>query len=375
MKIVADDKIPFLKGVFEPFAEVVYLPGDKIKKTQLKDANALLTRSITLCNSELLEGTSVKLITSATIGDDHIDKEYCQRNNIKWTTAQGCNANAVVQYFTSALHSVCDKAGFVLMDMTIGIIGVGNIGSKVANVCRALGMKVLLNDPPRERIEEKRNFTDLEIIHKEADIITFHVPLTYGGMDKTFHLLDHDFVNKVSKPVILINTSRGPVADSEALKYGKEQGKISDLILDVWEGEPHIDTELLELVAIGTPHIAGYSIEGKAKATEMVIQSVSEFFDLPLKNRKPETDLKNIDLNIDLKGLNEQQSLQKVFHAVYDIRKDDEQLRENPIDFERIRGNYVFRRENTGYSLKLKNTNIETERILIELGFGIEKTK
>ncbi len=373
MKIVADDKIPFLKGVLEPFAEVVYLPGDKIKKAQLKDADSLLTRSITLCNNELLENTSVKLIASATIGDDHIDKEFCKSNKINLTTAQGCNANAVVQYFTSALLSISELSGFTLKDKTIGIIGVGNIGSKIEKVCRALEMKVLLNDPPRERQEGSRDFSDLKTIRQQADIITFHVPLTFGGTDKTFHLFDHTFADNLSKPVILFNTSRGPVADSEALKYGKEQGKISRLILDVWEGEPHIDPELLELVTIGTPHIAGYSIEGKAKATEMVVQSVSEFFNLPLKNWKPETDLKNIVLDIDLKGLNEQQSLQKVFRAVYDIRKDDELLRENPSDFERIRGNYVFRRENTGYSLKLKNSNQNIVQVLSELGFKIEK--
>ena len=234
-------------------------------------------------------------------------------------------------------------------------------------------MKVLLNDPPRERIEGNMNFTDLEIIQEKADIITFHVPLTYGGIDKTFHLFDHDFVNKVTKTIILINASRGPVTDSEALKYGKDQGKISHLILDVWEGEPHIDSELLQLVAIGTPHIAGYSIEGKAKATEMVVQSVSEFFNLPLKNWKPDLGLKSEILEVDLINLNVQQSLQKVFRAVYDIQKDDELLRENPSDFERIRGNYVFRRENTGYSLKLKNSNKNTEQVLSELGFKIEK--
>jgi erythronate-4-phosphate dehydrogenase len=375
MKIVADDKIPFLAGVFEPFAEVVYLPGSKIEKAHLKDADALLTRSITRCNGELLAGTSVKLIASATIGDDHIDKELCRKNQIKWTTAQGCNANAVVQYFTSALLCVSEKAGLVLNEKTIGIIGVGNIGSKVANVCRTLGMRVLYNDPPRERIEGSKFFTDLEIIQKEADIITFHVPLTYGGADKTFHLVDHDFINKLSKPITLINTSRGPVTDSEALKYGKDQSKIFHLILDVWEGEPHIELEVLELAAIGTPHIAGYSIEGKAKATEMIVNSVSEFFNLPLKNWESDLGLKKEILEIDLKDLNKEQSIQKVFQAVYDIQKDDELFRNNPSDFERLRGSYVFRRENTGYRLKLKNTNIETEKILIELGFRIGWTK
>jgi erythronate-4-phosphate dehydrogenase len=373
MKIVADHKIPFMEGVFEPFAEVVYLPGDKIKKAHLKDADALLTRSITQCNSELLEGTSVKLIASATIGDDHIDKEFCMSNNIKWTTAQGCNANAVVQYFTAGLLTISDNAGFVVKDKTIGIIGVGNIGSKVEKVCRALGMKVLLNDPPRERIEGKMNFSDLEIIQKEADIITFHVPLTYGGTDKTFHLFDPAFVDKLSKPVILFNTSRGPVTDSEALKYGKEQGKITHAILDVWESEPHIDPEVLKLDTIGTPHIAGYSIEGKAKATEMVVQSVCEFFNLPLENWKPDLGLREEILDVDLRNLNEQQSIQKVFRSVYDIQKDDELLRENPSDFERIRGSYVFRRENSGFILNMKNSNQNTVRVLSELGFRIEK--
>lgn len=373
MKIVADHKIPFLEGVLEPYAEVVYLPGDKIGKAHLKDADTLLTRSITQCNGDLLEGTSVKLIASATIGDDHIDKEFCRSNNIKWTTAQGCNANAVVQYFLAGLLSVSEKEGIGLKDKTIGIIGIGNIGSKVEKVCRAMGMKVLLNDPPRERKEGGNKFSDLKKIQLEGDIITFHVPLTYGGADKTFHLFDHDFVDKLSKPVILINTSRGPVADSEALKYGKEQGKISSMVMDVWEGEPHIDSELLDIIAIGTPHIAGYSIEGKARATEMAVQSVSEYFHLPLKNWKPDLGLQNLILGLDLQNLDEQQSLQKVFRAVYDIQKDDELFRNNPSDFERLRGSYIFRRENSGYRLKLKYSNQNSERVLTELGFTIEK--
>jgi erythronate-4-phosphate dehydrogenase len=161
--------------------------------------------------------------------------------------------------------------------------------------------------------------------------------------------------------------------DSEALKYGKEQGKISHLILDVWEGEPHIDPEVLELAAIGTPHIAGYSIEGKAKATEMIVNSVSEFFNLPLKNWKPDLGLQSEILHVDLKNLNKQQSIQKVFQAVYDIQKDDKLLREKPSDFEHIRGGYVFRKENSGYILNLKNSNQNIVQVLSELGFKIEK--
>jgi len=236
-----------------------------------------------------------------------------------------------------------------------------------------LGMKVLLNDPPRVRIEGKTIFTDLEIILKEADIITFHVPLTYGGVDKTFHLFDPTFVDKLTKPIIIFNTSRGPVMDSEAFKYGKEQGKITHAILDVWEGEPHIDPKILELASIGTPHIAGYSIEGKAKATEKVVQSVCEFLNLPLKNWKPDLGLKKEILEIDLTDLKEQPSLQKVFRAVYDIQKDDEMLRKNPSDFEHVRGSYAFRRENSGYILILKNLNQNIVQVLSELGFKIEE--
>ncbi len=373
MKIVADHKIPFLKGVLEPFAEVVYLPGDKINNLHLKDADALITRSITTCNAELLENTSVKLIASATIGDDHIDKDFCRENKIEWRTARGCNANAVVQYFFAALLSLSDRVGYNLKNKTIGIIGAGNIGSKVEKVSRTLGLNVLINDPPREREEGTAGFSSIDLIQQEADIITLHVPLSFGGQDKTFHLVDQDFIKKLQKPVIMINSSRGSVVDADALKFGISQGMISHVVLDVWEGEPHIDPEVLKLSSIGTPHIAGYSIEGKAKATEMVVNSVSEFFNLPFKNWKPQTGLKEEVLVVDLKGLNELQSIQKVFRAAYDIQKDNTLMRENPSDFERIRGSYIFRRENSGYILNLRNSTQNTERILSELGFSFKR--
>jgi erythronate-4-phosphate dehydrogenase len=373
MKIIADDKIPFLKGVFEPFGVVVYLPGVDIKKSHLKDADALLTRSITKCNAELLECTALKLIASATIGDDHIDKEFCLTNNIKWVTAQGCNAHAVVQYVFAGLLSICEKSKINLRNKTIGIIGAGNIGTKVEKICRAIGMRVLLNDPPRERKEGQSGFSGFDEIQSDADIISIHVPLNLGGKDNTFHLIDQQFIEKTKKPVVLINTSRGPVVESKALKCGINQRKIAHAIVDVWEGEPDIDSEVLELAAIGTPHIAGYSIEGKAKATEMVVHSLSEFFHLQLNKWKPETDLKDIILDIDLKGLTEHQAIQKVYRMVYDILKDDELLRKSPSDFEHIRGSYILRRENSAHILNLKNPNQNTVQVLSELGFRIEK--
>lgn len=373
MKIIADHKIPFLQGVFEPYCEVQYVPGNEIKKATLKNADVLLTRSITLCNPELLAGTSVKLIASATIGDDHIDKEFCRSNNIRWTTAKGCNAKAVEQYVYSALFALSDKFGLELNRMTIGIVGVGTIGSLIEKVVRAIGMKVLLNDPPRARNEGKAGFVTLNQIQQEADIITLHVPLLLTGEDRTFNLLDHKFFEKLEKQIILINTSRGQVIDSNALKHAIKDGKVKQSVLDVWENEPDIDQDLLNLVNIGTPHIAGYSIEGKTKATEIVIQSVCDFFKLPLKNRMPDLETKSRIISLNCKDINEQQCIIKIILAAYNILEDDKQLRKNPLEFEKIRGNYNFRRENSGYNLDMKIPNKNTVRILSEMGFNVLK--
>jgi len=373
MKIVTDNKIPFLKGVFEPFAEVVYLPGDKIKKSQLKDADALLTRSITQCKNELLEGTSIKLIASATIGDDHIDKEFCRLNNIRWTTAKGCNAKAVEQYVYSALFALSETFGLELFRMTIGIVGVGTIGSLIEKVVRTIGMRVLLNDPPRVRNEGSNGFVALDQIQKEADIITLHVPLLLAGEDKTFNLLDRMFFERLERPVILINTSRGQVIDSEALMDAINIGKVKHCVLDVWENEPDINQELLRIASIGTPHIAGYSVEGKAKATEMIVKSVNDFFNLPLKTKIPGLDTKSRTIKLNCKYFNEQQCILKAILTAYNILDDDKLLRKNPSEFEKIRGNYKFRRENSGYSLDMKTPDKDTVRILREMGFKFLK--
>jgi erythronate-4-phosphate dehydrogenase len=373
MKIVADHKIPFLQGVFEPYCEVQYIPGNEISNATLLDADALLTRSITQCNAELLGGTSVKLIASATIGDDHIDKEFCRLNNIRWTTAKGCNAKAVEQYVYSALFALSEKSGLELFRMTIGIVGVGTIGSLIEKVVRAIGMKVLLNDPPRARNEGMTGFVNLNQIQKEADIITLHVPLLLSGEDKTFNLIDRLFFEKLERPVILINTSRGQVIDSKALKDAINNGKVKHCVLDVWQNEPDIDHELLRIASIGTPHIAGYSVEGKAKATEMIVKSVSDFFNLPLEKQMPVLDTKSRIIKLDCKDLNEQQCIIKAILAAYNILDDDKLLRNNPSEFEKIRGNYKFRRENSGYSLDMKTPDKNTIRILREMGFKFLK--
>ena len=370
MKIVADDKIPFLKGVLEKYAEVIYLPGDLITKSELQDADALLTRSITQCNEELLSNTSVKFIASATIGDDHIDKDICKRENITWTTAKGCNASAVEQYFTTGLLALAEKRNIELNGKTIAIIGVGNVGKRVQKVSQLLGLKVLLNDPPRERIEGSNGFSSLEEIKEKADIITLHTPLNYGGDDKSFHLIDQAFFNGLNKPVIFINTSRGAVVDALALKSAIEEGKVKNTILDVWEGEPDIDVELLKFADIATPHIARYTFEGKARGTRMVVQAVSNYFNLELENWIPELQDEKSILVLDCTSYSDQEVLQYIFKQVYPIYHDDHNFRENQDEFEQLRRDYLYRRENETFKLQLTGISEKVKKILKELEFN-----
>jgi erythronate-4-phosphate dehydrogenase len=285
MKVVVDTHIPFIQGVLEKYAEVVYRDGREISRSDVLDADALIVRTRTKCNRYLLEGTNVRFIASATIGYDHIDTAFCHANNIFWTNAAGCNSSSVQQYIAAALFHLAEELKFELSHKTIGIVGVGNVGSKVARLCTALGMHVLLNDPPRERCEGSKGFVSLDTIVKDAEIVTFHVPLNMDGDDRTFHLVDEKLL---SKSQVLINSSRGEVVDSEALKVSLQGKMLAECVLDVWEREPEMDTQLLGLVEIGTPHIAGYSIDGKANGTSMSVQAFSRFFGLDLNDWYPE---------------------------------------------------------------------------------------
>ncbi len=287
LKIIADDKIPFLKGVLEPYAEVVYLPGKQITNEVAKDASALLIRTRTKCTKEMLEGTKVSFIGTATIGYDHIDTDYCERTGIEWTNAPGCNSSSVQQYMTAALLKMASESDFLLTDKTIGIVGVGNVGSKVEKIARLLGMNVLICDPPRARKESGKDFVSFNTILREADIITAHVPLSFGGSDKTFHLFNMESFSKMKNGVWFINSSRGEVADTVALKMALISGNLSGAVLDVWENEPDIDRELLDMAFLATPHIAGYSTDGKANGTAMVVNSLSSYFNLPITDWYP----------------------------------------------------------------------------------------
>jgi len=374
MKIIVDDKIPYIKGALEPFGKVVYLSGQKTNPEIVKDADAIITRTRTICNQQLLEGSSVKLIATATIGYDHIDTDYCTKVGIKWTNAPGCNSKSVEQYIASALFVLAQKKGFQLKGKTIGVIGVGQVGSKVAHVCQLFGMKVLLNDPPRECAEGTKQFCSLNEIMQKAEIITFHVPLNMQGEDATIHLADSHFFELLECHPIVINSCRGEVLDTLSAKTALKCGQISGLVVDCWENEPTIDLEFMEMVDLATPHIAGYSKDGKANGTSMSIQAVSRFFGLGIDHWQAlQVELpENTHIELDGWNLSNEEILAKAILATYDIRNDDAALRKNPELFEKLRGDYPIRREYPVYTIHTKNVNQQTLEVLNELGFKLE---
>jgi len=375
MKIIIDDKIPYLKGALEQVAEVIYLPGNKTTPDIVKDADAIITRTRTICNERLLKGSSVKFIATATIGYDHIDTAYCKSAGIEWTNAPGCNAESVNQYIASALFSWSMRKRTDLAGKTIGIVGVGQVGSRIAKLCETIGMKVLLNDPPRERKEGSANFVTLKTIREEADIITFHVPLNMSGIDSTFHMVDNEFLQKLIKKPLLINSCRGEVFQTDSVKKARKSETISGLIIDCWENEPEIDLELLALVDYATPHIAGYSKDGKANGTKMSIQALSRFFKLGLDNWQPSKvePPENPVIEIDGNQRREYSILAEAILSTYNIENDDEALRDDPQNFEKLRGDYPVRREFDSYTIENVNLEIETLEKLEKLGFKIEK--
>jgi erythronate-4-phosphate dehydrogenase len=371
MKIIADNKIPFLKGILEPYAKVLYLPGAKTGPEEVKDADALITRTRTECNEKLLEGSKVKFIASATIGYDHIDTAWVEANGIKWTNAPGCNSSSVAQYICSVLLNLACDHGFCLRGKTLGVVGVGNVGSKVAKVGEALGMRVLLNDPPRAEKEGQESFVELEQIIAESDFITMHVPLERSGKYPTFHLGNAELFRLMKPTAFYINSSRGAVCNNPALKRALRNSDIAGAVLDVWEEEPNPDLELLSLVDYGTPHIAGYSADGKANGTAMSVNAVSEFFGLDLKNWYP-ADVpvpKKTVLRIPGEG-NFERKLTAAVNPSYNVKEDCKRLRESPETFEKQRGDYPLRREFPVFTVE--NPDMEVDMALRTLGFKIK---
>jgi len=375
IKIIADDKIPFLRGVLEPYAVIKYLPGRQIDWELLPDAEALLIRTRTKCTKSLLKDTRVRFIGTATIGFDHIDTRFCDSHGIKWTNAPGCNSSSVQQYIAAALLKMSLDFRFSLKDKTLGIIGVGNVGSKVEKLAKALGMRVLLNDPPRAKKEGEKLFVDLETVLRESEIVTLHVPLNIVGEDKTYHLINEKTIKKMKKGVWFINSSRGEVAETSAVKKALDTGRFSGAVIDVWENEPDLDIELMHKTFIATPHIAGYSTDGKANGTAMIVNALAGFFKLPLNDWYPGQipGPQNPVISINGKGKNDESVIGEAIAHTYNISEDDLKLRFSPADFEKERGDYPVRREFSSFEINIKNGTKKVLSTLGELGFTVNR--
>ena len=339
MKIVADNTVPYLKGIAEPIAEVKYLTSKEFTPENVQDADALIVRSIDKCTRELLEGSRVKLITSATIGFDHIDTRYCGEAGIAWKNSPGCNAVSVAQYVLAGLITIALRKGEALQGKTIGIVGVGHVGKEVEKLCTAYGMNVLRNDPPRAEAEGENGFVSLDTIAEQADIVTFHTPLTKEGRFATRHLAGEDFFCKLQRTPWFINASRGAVHDTDALLRARREGKIGELILDCGDNEPDINRELLGLAAIATPHIAGFSADGKANGTRICLKNIERFFQVKIDKIDEVVPPAPVNPIIDLDRFDGKRIEQAILTSFNPLAVD-RALRENPDKFEWFRANY-----------------------------------
>jgi erythronate-4-phosphate dehydrogenase len=364
MKIVADANIPFVRDCFSSIGEVEVVPGREITSKIIANADVLLVRSITRVDSDLLAGSSIRFVGTATIGFDHVDAEFLLSNNIGFASAPGSNANSAAEYVVAALLSVARKHKMQLEGKSIGIVGLGNVGSRFEKKVKALGMVPVLNDPPLKRQTGDAKYLALEELFG-CDFISLHTPLAFEGIDKTLHLADERFFKSLKPGCIFINTSRGAVVDTIALKGAIQSGRLGAVVLDVWEDEPNIDIELLRTVDLSTPHIAGYSLDGKVAGMIMIYRAVCEHFGLEGKydvgDFLPEPDVG--ELKVDLGTGQEQDIIHQTVQQVYAISRDDFNTREIAMVpeegrakfFDDLRKNYPVRRE-------FQNTEIVFER-------------
>ncbi len=380
MKIVADENIPFAGECFAALGRVISCAARQITPSLIRDADVLLVRSVTKVGADLLAGSSIRFVATATIGFEHIDTAWLAENNIGFASAPGSNANSVAEYIIAALLNLAKKHKFHLQEKSIGIVGVGNVGSRVEKMCTALGMKVVLNDPPLRRQTGKAKFLPLEELF-DCDIISLHTPLTFEGIDKTYHLADEKFFSPLKAGCIFINTSRGGVTDTSALKNAFSTGQIKAAVLDVWENEPNIDTELLGMIDIGTPHIAGYSLDGKIAGMIMIYKAMCEYFGvevkLDIKDFVPQPEVPQFKINAG--NSNEQEILSQAVEEIYKIGEDDSKLRQIlnvPAEkkgkyFSDLRKNYPVRREFQNTRIVLDSSCKKTADKLVGIGFKI----
>jgi erythronate-4-phosphate dehydrogenase len=381
MKIVADANIPFVEECFSSIADVTILGGRDMTPAVVADADALLVRSITPVNEPLLAGSAVRFIGTATIGFDHVDRDYLDAQHIGFASAPGSNANSAAEYIIAALLNVGQKHGIRLEGKSIGVVGVGNVGGRVAKKCEALGMRVLRNDPPLQRQTGSPIYVPIEALGG-CDFITFHTPLTKEGRDRTFHLADEAFFASLKEGAIVLNAARGAVVDSEALAAAIEDDYLGPVVLDVWEHEPDIDVQLLEMVTLGSPHIAGYSFDGKIAGLIMIYQAVCDYFGLEPRCQAgdflpapevPEVDLGSVPADDEV-------ALAQVVERVYNVQRDDADLR--PIAkqpparrgafFDALRKNYPVRREFQNTTVIVEEPGGAVVRKLLGIGFKVK---
>lgn len=328
MKVIIDSAIPFLNGVLEPFADVVYKDGGAIVADDVVDADALIVRTRTRCDRALLEGSTVRFIATATIGFDHIDLNYCNQQGIVVSTAAGCNARGVLQWVAAVLVVLARRDGFVPSQRTLGVVGVGNVGRLIKEYAEAWGFNVICCDPPREE-REHLGFLPLEQVLEHSDIVTIHTPLD----DTTRAMINDKTISLLKRNSVIINASRGEVAKTEALLR-------EDLTcaIDVWEHEPNIDKRLLEKAIVATPHIAGYSLQGKANASAMSVNALARYFGLPLEDWYPAGVNKCCPQVIDWQTIN------KTIDNYCDVVQQSVPLKRGG-DFEALRNGYSYREE------------------------------
>lgn len=371
MKILVDENMPYARELFGRTGEVIAVPGRPVPAEALAEADALMVRSVTKVNEALLGGKAIKFVGTATAGTDHIDEDFLTRAGIGFSAAPGCNAIAVVEYVFSALLMLAERDGFQLTDRTVGIVGVGNVGGRLQKRLEALGIKTLLCDPPRADRGEPGDFCSLETLVAQADVLTFHTPLYQDGPYQTLHMADEALLQALKPGTILINACRGPVVDNAALLRVLKQRRDLSVVLDVWEPEPDLNVELLEQVDIGTAHIAGYTLEGKARGTTQVFEAWTRFIgqaqQVALETLLPAPEFGRISLH----GPLDQPTLKRLAHLVYDVRRDDAPLRKvagQPGEFDRLRKQYLERREWS--SLRVECDDADAATLLQKLGFN-----
>jgi len=380
MKIVIDENIPFGEEAFSHLGDVTVLPGRQINSESLCDVTALIVRSVTPINTELLAGTDVRFVGTATSGIDHIDQTYLTQRNIGFADAAGSNANSVAEYVLTALVTVASRFKILLEGKSFGIVGVGHVGRLVAKQAQILGMRVILNDPPLARETGDTCYQSLDEV-LQADFVTLHVPLIKEGIDTTIHLIGEKQLAHMSPSSVLINASRGEVVDNLAFLKAMENKQLQGTILDVWEGEPSINWELVNRVTIATPHIAGYSFDGKVNGTIMIYQAACRYFGVaptwqdPVDYSQRSASVKTIDAH----DQNLQALVLQLAAQLYDLHGDDARMRsilalassERPAGFDQLRKGYPIRREFFVSAIDLQRADPSIISKLSDLGFSM----